>query len=135
MRFIGIAMGLLFGLVACASDVREEDVPVVPPPAPEPGIVVPHTDQPRLRTTSLIVKNQYEDLTIRGIFLSPSDTDKWGPNQLSAPLLPGQRLTLEQIPCDDSYDLKVVESPSVDIVVVNSLFLSCGFEKIVTLGL
>jgi len=134
MRSIGIALGLLFGLVACASDVREEDVPVVVPPAPGPGIVLP-PDPPRLRTTSLIVRNEYEDLTIRGIFLSPSDTDKWGPNQLSAPLLPGQRLTLEQIPCDDSYDLKIVESPSADIVVVNSLFLSCGFEKIVTLGL
>ena len=83
------------------------------------------------------------DWDIHHFFLSPTDEDEWGPDQLGdAVLESGASFELQDIPCD-SYDVKVVDEdgdecvvPGVDIcsgdqgwVIDNEDLLSCeGYE-------
>ncbi|BDU74521.1 hypothetical protein [Mesoterricola silvestris] len=48
---------------------------------------------------------------ITGIYLTPSSSDTWGPNQTDAPLGAGQSLTLTGV-SPGTYDLKVIFSTS-----------------------
>ncbi|HKU44458.1 MAG TPA: hypothetical protein VJR89_40135 [Polyangiales bacterium] len=85
--------------------------------------------------SSLIVENRFPSLTVTGIFLSPSYEEQWGSNQLHGRLLaPGQRFTVEQIPCDDYYDLKITGSSGTTVGIVKEIYFACGIDKVVTLG-
>ena len=83
------------------------------------------------------------DWDLHQLFLSPTDEDEWGPDQLGEHVLEsGGSFELEGIPCD-SYDIKLVDEdgdecvvPGVDIcrhdqgwVIDNDDLLSCeGYE-------
>jgi hypothetical protein len=126
----------VFALISLAACGEGGDGPV---PGPGPGPDVAGGPAPRPVVPAgpaiLIVKNRYSNLTVTGVFLSPSYEDKWGTNQLQGKLLPpGQDLTLRQIPCADYYDLKITGSAGSTIGVVKELYFACGLEKIVTLS-
>ena len=54
---------------------------------------------------------------IHHLFLSSSDNEEWGPDQLEDSILAkGQSLTLTGIPCD-TYDIKVVDEDGDECVI------------------
>ena len=64
---------------------------------------------------------------IHHLFLSSSDDDEWGPDQLEDEILTkGQSLTLTSIPCDD-YDIKVVDEDGDECVIEEVSF--CGDDS------
>jgi hypothetical protein len=65
---------------------------------------------------SVVIKNK-SDWEIHQFFLSPVDTDKWGPDQLGDQVIStGGTFTLHSIPCD-SYDVKLVDEDGDECVV------------------
>jgi len=127
---------LVFALISLAACGEEGNGPAPGPSFEAAGspAIAPVTPTPP-RTAVLIVKNRYSNLTVTGVFLSPSYEDKWGLNQLQGKLLPpGEDLTLREIPCDDYYDLKITGSAGSTIGTVKELYFACGLEKIVTLS-
>lgn len=138
------AMILLLG-GACAeeSDDPESVSPVAvpfaaggmapPPPPPTPPTPTPPT--PSASSSTLIVENRFASQSVWGVYLSPSNDDDWGPEQLGGKiLLPGEDLTLRRIPCNLHYDLKITGAGSSTIAVVDGIPFACGIEKVVTLG-
>jgi hypothetical protein len=62
------------------------------------------------------IKNK-SDWEIHHFFLSPSDTDKWGPDQLgNAVIATGGTFELHKVPCD-TYDVKLVDEDGDECVV------------------
>ncbi len=65
-------------------------------------------------TVKVINQSKWE---IHHIFLSPSETDEWGPDQLEEAVLEkGASLTLTSIPCND-YDIKVIDEDGDECVI------------------
>ncbi len=95
-----------------------------------------------LAGTVTIINNSKFD--IHHMFLSPVDTDEWGPDQLGENVLEanGGRFQLRDVPCD-TYDLMLVDEdgdecvvPEVDVCeaqkweISNDDLLDCeGFEN------
>lgn len=92
--------------------------------------------------SSVVVKNK-SDWEIHQFFLSPVDTDDWGPDQLGEDVIStGDTFTLNGIPCD-SYDVMLVDEdgdecivPEVDIcsgqegwIITNDDLLECQAES------
>jgi hypothetical protein len=66
--------------------------------------------------SNVIVKNK-SDWEIHQFFLSPVDTDKWGPDQLGEQVIgTGGTFTLSGVPCD-SYDVMLVDEDGDECVV------------------
>jgi hypothetical protein len=137
VRALLLTVALTLGLSACGDgDHREEDRPMPLPVPPTPvdagtaGIVVPSPS----RTADLVVINDYDAINITALYLSPSDRQSWGTNQLDTTLRPGADWTLTGIPCDDYYDLLVQRAGGVTITIVTDLYFACGYEKTLTLG-
>lgn len=66
--------------------------------------------------SSVVVKNK-SDWEIHQFFLSPVDTDKWGPDQLGEEVIgTGGTFTLNGVPCD-SYDVMLVDEDGDECVV------------------
>lgn len=100
-----------------------------PPPVPTPPT------PPTTNSSTLIVENRFASQSVWGVYLSPSNDDDWGPEQLGGkPLLPGEDLTLRRIPCNLHYDLKITGAGSSTIAIVEGIPFACGIEKVVTLG-
>ena len=65
-------------------------------------------------TVKIINQSKWE---IHHVFLSPSDDEKWGPDQLEDQILAkGDSLTLTSIDCD-LYDIKVVDEDGDECVI------------------
>jgi hypothetical protein len=111
--------------------------PVLPPQNTLPAQTAstpPATTTPASSST-LIVENRFASQSVWGVYLSPSNDDDWGPEQLGGKiLLPGEDLTLRRIPCNLYYDLKITGAGSSTIATVNGIPFACGIEKVVTLG-
>jgi len=99
------------------------------------ALLVPVTAQ---AGNSVVIKNK-SDWELHQFFLSPVDTDKWGPDQLGDHVIStGGTFTLNGIPCD-SYDVRLVDEdgdecvvPGVDIcdgqegwIITNDDLLDC----------
>jgi len=66
--------------------------------------------------SDVVIKNK-SDWEIHQFFLSPVDTDKWGPDQLQDQIIAtGGTFTLQGVPCD-SYDVKLVDEDADECVV------------------
>lgn len=89
----------------------------------------------------VVIKNK-SDWEIHHFFLSPTEDEKWGPDQLGDDVIePGGTFELKSIPCD-SYDVMLVDEdgdecivPEVDIcngtegwVISNDDLLDCEAE-------
>lgn len=103
------------------------------------ALLIPVTAQ---AANSVVIKNK-SDWEIHQFFLSPVDTDKWGPDQLGEEVIgTGGTFTLQNIPCD-SYDVMLVDEdgdecvvPEVDIcsgqagwIISNDDLLDCQAES------
>lgn len=76
--------------------------------------------------TVTIVNNS--DWDIHRLFLSPTDEDHWGPDQLGDEVLAsGGSFKLRAIPCDD-YDVKLIDEDG-DECVVAAVDICGGHEK------
>jgi hypothetical protein len=65
---------------------------------------------------TVVVKNK-SDWEIHQFYLSPADTDKWGPDQLGDKVIAtGGTFTLVGIPCD-TYDVKLIDEDEDECVV------------------
>ncbi len=65
-------------------------------------------------TIKVINQSKWE---IHHLYLSPSKSNSWGPDQLGEEILQkGQSLTLKNIDCDD-YDIKVVDEDGDECVI------------------
>jgi hypothetical protein len=66
--------------------------------------------------SDVIIKNK-SDWEIHQFFLSPVETDKWGPDQLGEDVIgTGGTFTLSGVPCD-SYDVMLVDEDGDECVV------------------
>jgi hypothetical protein len=64
----------------------------------------------------VVIKNK-TDWEIHHLFLSPTDDEKWGPDQLGdAVIAPGRTFELHSIPCDN-YDVKLIDEDGDECVV------------------
>jgi hypothetical protein len=61
----------------------------------------------RTSAISITITNNSTGWEIQHVYLSPSNQDKWGPNQLSSALGPGNLVTLSGIACDQA-DIRVI---------------------------
>jgi hypothetical protein len=62
----------------------------------------------------IVNKSQW---SIDRLYLSPTDTDAWGPDQLAdAVIEPNKSFTLNKIPCD-TFDVKLVDEDGDECVV------------------
>ena len=78
------------------------------------ALLIPATVQ--AQKSNVIIKNK-SDWEIHQFFLSPVDTDKWGPDQLGEQVIgTGGTFTLTGVPCD-SYDVKLVDEDEDECVV------------------
>lgn len=78
------------------------------------ALLIPVTAQ--AANSSVVIKNK-SDWEIHQFFLSPVDTDKWGPDQLGEDVIgTGDTFTLNGVPCD-SYDVKLVDEDDDECVV------------------
>lgn len=92
------------------------------------------------QAANVTIKNK-SDWSIQNFFLSPVETEEWGPDQLGDEVIgTGDTFTLTGIPCD-SYDVRLVDEDDdecivseVDIcsnggwVISNDDLLSCQSE-------
>jgi hypothetical protein len=68
------------------------------------------------RNANVTVKNT-SDWSLHHFFLSPSEEDEWGPDQLGDEVIKtGGSFTLTSIPCD-KYDVKLVDEDGDECVV------------------
>ena len=66
--------------------------------------------------SNVVIKNK-SDWEIHQFFLSPVETDKWGPDQLGEQVIStGGTFTLTGVPCD-SYDVLLVDEDGDECVV------------------
>lgn len=78
------------------------------------ALLIPASAQ--AQKSSVTIKNK-SDWEIHQFFLSPVDTDKWGPDQLGEHVIAtGDTFTLNGVPCD-SYDVKLVDEDEDECVV------------------
>lgn len=104
------------------------------------ALLIPMTVQ--AQKSNVVIKNK-SDWEIHQFFLSPVDTDDWGPDQLGDKVIAtGGTFTLTGVPCD-SYDVMLVDEdedqcivPGVDIcgdsqgwVISNDDLLACQEES------
>jgi len=75
---------------------------------------------------SLKVVNQ-TNITFDVLNVSPVEDETWGPNYLSEPLTPGQSFKLTDIPCDKSYDLRVMSQDQV-IAQQDAVLFECSSQ-------
>jgi hypothetical protein len=69
---------------------------------------LPLLSSARVRTDSINVVNDSSNRSIIHVYLSPPDTDNWGPEQLHGSVIaPGQSFQLEDVACGQS-QVKVV---------------------------
>ncbi len=60
------------------------------------------------KPSKVVIKNK-SDWEIHHLFLSPTDDDQWGADQLGEHVIePGEAFELKGVPCD-SYDVKLVD--------------------------
>jgi hypothetical protein len=65
-------------------------------------------------TVKVINQSKWE---IHHLFLSPSESENWGPDQLEDEILAkGSSITITNIPCD-TYDVKVVDEDGDECVI------------------
>ncbi len=97
---VAIAAAMLFALVALA-------------------LPLPSKAQPQ-RAEFMI--NNRSDWDIYHMFLSPEDTDTWGPDQLGEKVIhSGESFTLNDIPCGE-YDIKLVDEDG-DACIVEGIVM------------
>jgi hypothetical protein len=90
-RIVTLALGAAFAVCFLAMP----ETLAMPGPGPQKG------------STLTIVNDT--DWTIHHLYLSPSDHESWGPDQLQENVLaPDESITLKGIPCD-LYDIRVVD--------------------------
>lgn len=66
--------------------------------------------------SNVTIKNK-SDWSIQNFFLSPVDTDDWGPDQLGDEVIgTGGTFTLTGVPCD-SYDVRLVDEDGDECIV------------------
>ena len=66
----------------------------------------------------VVIKNK-SDWEIHQLFLSPTEVEKWGPDQLGEDIIePGGSFELRNIPCD-SYDIMLVDEDGDECVVAD----------------
>jgi hypothetical protein len=95
-------------LAAVASGVRPRSAPARAQPA-----------------GSVKITNR-SDWEIHHLYLSPTSTDDWGPDQLQDAVLgTGESFTLTGVPCD-SYDVKLVDEAGDECVVVDVAICGAG---------
>lgn len=76
---------------------------------------------------SVTVVNK-SDWTLVHFYLSASEDDEWGPDQLGDEVIePGGSFTLKQIPCD-TYDVKLIDEDD-DECVVSEVDICSGKEQ------
>jgi hypothetical protein len=91
---------------------------------------LPLLSSARSQTTSIIIVNA-SNWEIRHVYLSPTDHDDWGPNQLGESVIPPTgTFTLSDVACNQS-DIKVITEDQ------NGCFLyqvvSCGGNAVRTI--
>ena len=65
-------------------------------------------------TVKIINQSKWE---IHHLYISPSEQDEWGPDQLEDEILTkGQSLTITNIPCN-TYDVKVIDEDGDECVI------------------
>jgi hypothetical protein len=65
---------------------------------------------------TVVIKNK-SDWSIQHFFLSPVETEEWGPDQLGDHVInTGDTFTLKGVPCD-SYDVRLVDEDGDECVV------------------
>src|SRR5215213_7417316 len=72
---------------------------------------------PALAQRATVTIRNKSDWEIHHLFLSPADTDTWGPDQLGeAVISTGGSFMLNSIPCD-SYDVRLVDEDGDECIV------------------
>lgn len=75
--------------------------------------------------SNVTIKNR-SDWSIQNLFLSPVDTDDWGPDQLGDEVIgTGDTFTLTGVPCD-SYDVRLVDEDGDECIVAEVDICSDG---------
>ena len=65
---------------------------------------------------TVVIKNK-SDWSIQHFFLSPVETEEWGPDQLGDEVInTGDTFTLNGVPCD-SYDVRLVDEDGDECVI------------------
>lgn len=83
---------------------------------------------------TLIVRNE-SDLTVWYLYVSPSTSETWGPDQLGGDLLtPGESITVNDVPCDREYDFKAAGDRNVNLKTRRDTFLPCDETVVWTLN-
>jgi hypothetical protein len=59
---------------------------------------------------SASIANRYLNVSVTGLFVSPTRYNSWWPDLLDRDLDPEQFVQVTEIPCDDAYDLRVTLS-------------------------
>ena len=70
------------------------------------------------KSAAVKIENR-SDWTIEEIYLSPTDEQEWGPDQLGDEVIkPGGTFTLSKIPCD-TWDVKLVDEDRDECIVTD----------------
>src|SRR5438105_5214885 len=87
-------------------------------------LALPAAGAKKKATIKVINQSKWE---IHHLYLSPSSSKHWGPDQLGEEVLAkGESFTLKDIDCDD-YDIKVVDEDGDECVIENSTL--CGDDS------
>ncbi len=86
-------------------------------------------------TTTSITFNNRSDVTVYYLYVSPSSSSDWGPDQLGSRVLAGgESFRLNGVPCDTSYDFKF-EGPGHDELLTRyEVWVACGSPFTVNLN-
>lgn len=126
-----VCLPLMLALcLACGDDPHETGSDPAPAIAGGGG-----SDQPTRYDdeVALVVRNQ-TSRTVHGLYVSPSTSESWGPDQLGgAELPPGFEITLYSDYCDAYYDLEALDRAGNVIARADRLFFGCGKRETVTL--
>jgi hypothetical protein len=108
-----VVIMLVLASLACLSSPEEPTAVPTEPPPPTP---VP--EEPEVEGSSLDITN-YTEEPICYVYISPADTEDWGPEQLGEGnvIAPGDTFTITDIP-PDTYDIKA-EDCNGDVVARN----------------
>ena len=91
------------------------------------GIVVVATPASAGKRATVTVVN-HTDWDIHQLFLSPTDDEHWGPDQLGNQVLAsGGSFSLQAVPCD-GYDVKLIDEDG-DECVVEAVDICGGHEE------
>ena len=118
---LALSFALLSGAAACGSDgAHEMDVSHIRPAVDEETIV-------------LEVENG-TPATFYELYLAPSGSKSWGPNQLKGgnEIAPGDTFELGGVPCDDYYDFRAIGEGKATIEL-KAAYLECGSQPIIRL--